>query len=239
MVEVELIANQTRYTLPNYSGAPVDIGDTVQIFSNGLIANGYIGTSPNIEHDIKVYEGKVESIALESEKEKTICQILFYAVRNTVANIVFNASILGLDNSNVEFSVYLDDELQEYKPIVSLTVDKYSMVNFVIPVHISKGNHSIKICAVGTGEIKRGCSYVNGQYLSELNEIVYDKTTDSDYIYIKEDSGTNVVLYIGQSNKPKIPTAINGQLVKTLHSSAFNTSYVEAVYIPDGVVEIE
>ena len=48
-----------------------------------------------------------------------------------------------------------------------------------------------------------------------------------------------IIYYIGESNKPAVPTTLNGKSVEKILVTGFNYSEVTSVYIPEGIVEIE
>ena len=66
---------------------------------------------------------------------------------------------------------------------------------------------------------------------------IFDPTTDSDYIY--DTNNTSIIYYIGNSNSPQIPTTLQDTNVTKIYATGFNYSNIEAVYIPEGITEIE
>lgn len=77
--------------------------------------------------------------------------------------------------------------------------------------------------------------YVYGSNIEKTT--IFDPTTDADYIYDADNNA--IVYYIGTSSNPQIPQVIQNTEVKKLYSTAFNYSNVDAVYIPEGIEEIE
>lgn len=69
-----------------------------------------------------------------------------------------------------------------------------------------------------------------------VTEAPFSPTSESDYII---DEYSNIIHYIGSSVKPEVPNELNDLPVRKLYATAFNYSNVKAVYIPEGIVEIE
>lgn len=237
-VEVELISNKARYAVANYSGSPVNVGETVQLFYRGIISenSAYIGAAYYKPETINfiMMESK---LGLTDDTLFLISQVDLKTINDTNIEITYNASILGIDNDEVEFTIYVDDIAQEYKPLSSVTPSLKTTISFSIPVAVKRGNHSVKIYTNSIVNIERVCAFVSGQV--EKVDVVFDDVSDDNFIYTVNDTNTDVILYIGQSGSPKIPNTINGQPVGKLCASAFNVSNIKAAYIPDGVIEIE
>ena len=90
---------------------------------------------------------------------------------------------------------------------------------------------------MGTGNVSAAYCFVSGQYIT--NKINYDDTVDSDYVYVTNENTTDILYYKGKSKYPMIPTMINGKPTNILYTTSFNMSDVKAVYIPDGVTQID
>lgn len=238
-VEVELISNKAHYRVYNYSGSPVNIGETVQLFYRGTISenSAYIGASfykSDATTNFVIMDSKT---GLISSEYSLASKVDIKAINDTNIEITYNASILGTNNGEVEFVIRIDGIEQDYKPLSSTIESSRIMVSFSMPSHIAQGKHSIEIRVKGTANIERVYAFVSGQV--EKIEVDFDNVTSDDFIYITNDTTTDIALYIGESLVPKIPDTINGNPVGVLYASAFNASNVEAVYIPDGVTEIE
>lgn len=241
LVEVELISNKAKYSVHNYSGSHVEVGETVQLFYKGIIENNtaYIGVSYYKDYNIK-------NITMDSKKDfmgqSDTCSILsqleFIAYYDTNISVIMNCSLTGIENKVVEFTMLVDGVEQTYKPMIN-TTNLYSHMNFSLPISLLKGKHTVSINVLGICEINRAFAYVSGQHIDKQTDITYEDTVEDDYICLTEDNVTDVVLYTGGSKVPKIPNTLNGQPVNVLYASAFNMSDIEAVYIPDGVIEIE
>lgn len=238
-VEVELISNKARYAVANYSGSPVNVGETVQLFYRGTISenSAYIGAAFYKSGATSNFVMMDSKTSLISSQYSSVSKIDIKAINDTNIEITYNASILGTNNGEVEFAIYIDNIEQDYKPLSSVIASSRTTISFSIPAHIQQGKHKIEICAKGMASIERVCAFVSGQI--EKIEIAFDDITDNDFIYVTNNTTTDVVLYIGTSTAPKIPNTINGKPVGILCASAFGVSNVEAVYIPDGVTEIE
>lgn len=238
-VEVELVSNKAHYRVSNYSGSPVNIGETVQLFYRGIISesSSYIGASfykSGATTNFVVMDSKTGLIGSEYSLAS---RVDVKAINDTNIEITYNASILGTNNGEVEFVVHIDGIEQDYKPLSSTIESSRTMVSFSIPSHIKQGKHNIEIRVKGIANIERVYAFVTGQV--EKIEANFDDVVSDDFIYITNDIITDIALYIGTSLVPKIPETINGKPIGKLCASAFNVSDVEAVYIPDGVTEIE
>lgn len=238
-VEVELVSNKAHYRVPNYSGSPVNVRETVQLFYRGIISesSSYIGASfykSGATTNFVVMDSKTGLIGSEYSLAS---RVDVKAINDTNIEITYNASILGTNNGEVEFVVYIDGIEQDYKPLSSTIESSRIMVSFSIPSHIKQGKHNIEIRVKGIANIERVYAFVNGQV--EKIETNFDDVVSDDFIYITNDIITDIALYIGTSLVPKIPETINGKPIGKLCASAFNVSDIEAVYIPDGVTEIE
>ncbi len=235
-VQVELITNKARYAVANYCGSSVEIGEVVQLYYRNMLSNNtaYIGASLYKPTKIIAMESKTGLIDSEFS---LVSSVSVKNTRDTDIIITYNAVILGIDNNDVEFVIRIDGVEHGYKPIIS-TVSLLKMsINFSVPYLITKGNHTVEILAKGISNIECANGFVSGQV--EKGGIIFDDVTDDDFIYISNADTTDTVLYIGKSVIPKIPDAINEKPVGVVCASTFNTSNVEAVYIPDGVTEIE
>lgn len=238
-VQVELISTKARYIVANCSGSTVSIGETVQLYYRGIISNhtAYIGASFYKAGTTGSFIMMDSKTGLTSSQYSTISSVDLKAINDTNIEITYNASVLGTNNGEVEFVVYIDDIEQEYKPLLTVVESSITTISFSIPAYLLQGKHNVKIYARGTASIERVCAFISGQV--EKIEVIFDDVSDDDFIYITNDSNVDIVLYIGDNNSPKIPDTINGKPIGKLYASAFNVSDIEAVYIPDGVTEIE
>lgn len=238
-VEVELISNKARYKVFNYSGSPINIGETVQLFYRGIISenSSYIGASSYKSGTANSFIIMDSKTGLISSQYSLISSVDLKAINDTNIEITYNASILGTNNGEIEFVVYVDGIEQEYKPLSTIIELSTTTVSFSLPAYLLQGKHDVKIYARGTASIERVCAFISGQV--EKIKIVFDDISDDDFIYIINNTNTDIVLYIGDNNSPKIPNMVNGRPIEKLCVSAFSISDVEAVHIPDGIIEIE
>jgi len=239
-VEIELVANGARYTVPNYSGSQLSLGETAQLFYRGIIDSNtaYIGAS--------IYKGgggqtnncKMRArIGGLSDTYMWVSKSAITATRDTNVTVTYNSSLFGVTDGTADFIIYIDGIEQDYKPIASLTTGIYTHISFSVPVFLEQGEHVVEIYGLGTGSINAACGFVSGQHIT--NEIAYDDTVDSDYLYIINENTVEIISYIGKSAYPKVPSKIEGLPVKRIYPTAFSFSNVEAVYISDGITEIK
>lgn len=241
-VKVKLVSNGAEYTVSNYSGSQVQIGETVQLFYKGIINqnSAYIGASlqkgggdgglvSNCKTEVRI--GGLSDTYLWVAKSTIV------ASHDTNVTVTYNSSLFGVTNGTADFIVYVDGIEHDYKPIVSLTAEMYTHISFSVSVFLEQGEHDIEIHGLGTGNVSVAYGFISGQYIS--NKMNYDDTIDSDYVYITNENTTDILYYKGKSNYPMIPTIMNGKPTNILYATSFNLSDVKAVYIPDGVTQID
>lgn len=234
-VVVELITDNTRYTLPNYSGNYLEVGENAIIYYRGkTIGNGaYVGASLHKgnsgDSTVKYFNmtNRVGSL------NRTVSTLSIVALQETTVSVVFNSHIQSDESGTCVATLYVDDVAHPYSPIIN--VDSNSIMCLNAPVLLSEGEHFIAITLSGTGMATQICAFISGQFIETQQ---YEETTDDDYIYLTSENGTDIIYYIGESTKPMIPNTINEKSVINLYATSFNYSDIEAVYIPDGVIEI-
>lgn len=244
-VKVISVSSGTRYTVPNYSGSQVYVGETVQLFYKGNMAlnsNAYIGASLNKGRDGEGYSPVcVKGSSLTGqvfEEQRTVSGIGILCEKFTaVALLVFNANVVGTEGGTLEITVYVDDEQYPFLSQTTLQPDYHSTVSFTLPINISAGKHKIKICASGTSEILDVLSYVYCDRITETD--YYDPTDEGDYIFEIVNDESYAEYYIGESKNPAIPDTLDNKPVKLLGLTLFDHSDVETVYIPNGIEEIQ
>lgn len=240
MTEIELITDNSHYIVSNCSGSSLSIGETVQLFYNGMISqSSYIGAAPYFNTDIQLIEVSAQTGILDGESETEIAQINLTAIKDTFVTINFNGNIDGIEKGVIKFTVYVDDIICAYQPMINVDIDSHTHICFAIPYFLSSGEHIVKIYGFGLGNINNICSFVSGQYIVKNVTIPYEIVTENDFIFETNSDTSNVVYYKGKSHLPKIPSILNGQPTNILCDSSFFGSEVKAVYIPDGVTEIE
>lgn len=239
-VEIELVVNGARYTVPNYSGSQLSLGETAQLFYRGIINSNtaYIGASI-----YKGVGGQINNCKMRarigglSDTYMWVAKSAITATHDTNVTVIYNSSLFGVTDGTADFVICVDGIEQDYKPVTSLTTGIYIHISFSVPVFLEQGEHVVEIHGVGTGSINAACGFVSGQYIT--NEIVYDDTIDSDYLYIVNKDTVDIISYIGKSSYPKVPSTIEGLPVNKIYPTAFSFSNVEAVYISDGITEIK
>lgn len=244
LVKVKLISNGSVYTVPNYCGSAVSVGENVQLFYRGSVLSdrtGYIGAAmykPEGSGTISYVSGTTFTGGL-MPIERMVAKIDFKNKGDAVL-VGFNATIYG--DSQTEgigfIKVYLDGELQGFVSKFTVDSSNYGTASFTLPMLLSKEDHAVTFGGVGENvSLTDIMSYVYGAV--EETTPSYDPTTESDYIYYITDNKTNIAYYIGQSQYPEIPITLNNVAVDKLDCTSFNYANVKAVYIPDGVTEIE
>ena len=238
-VTVELLSNNARYTVPNYSGSPVEVGENVLLYYTGILSEGkaYIGASINKGGAAtsgfitgNVYIGQI------FEQSRVIASVDFEATSQTVVQIIFNYVFLGTTNDAIYLESYVNGTKQGYKPIISMANGQYVSATFVLPLELTSGSYGIEIKANGANSITGGQINAVGHNIIGSS---YEPTGDDDYIYETVNNTTNAIYYIGQAIHPEIPVKLNDKPIKIIRATAFNGTNVETVYIPDGVEEIE
>ncbi len=237
--EIELVSNGARYTVPNYSGSQLSLGETVQLFYRRIINpnTAYIGASMykgggGLTNNCKM-KARIGGL---SDTYMWVAKSTITASHATNVIVTYNSSLFGVTDGTADFVICVDGIEQDYKPITSLTTGMYTHISFSVPVFLDQGEHNIEIHGLGTGSINATCGFISGQYIT--NEISYDDTVDSDYLYIVNEGSVSIVSYIGKSSFPKVPKTIEGLPVNKIYPTAFSFSNVEAVYISDGITEI-
>lgn len=244
LVKVKAISNGAVYTVPNHCGSAVGVGENVQLFYRGnMLSNktGYIGAAlykPEGSGTMS-YIGGSKSAGGLLPVERIVSKIDFKNNGDSVI-VGFNATIYG-DNQtkgNGSIKVYLDGELQDFVSKFTVGSGDYETISFTLPMSPNKESHTITFMGVGeNASLSDIASYVYGAV--EETTPSYDPTSESDYIYYVTDNKTNIAYYIGQSQYPEIPITLNNVAVDKLDCTSFNYANVKAVYIPDGVTEIE
>lgn len=239
LVKVQLSSNESIYTVPNFSGSPVEVGESVQLFckSNAVSdKTSYIGASLN-KGGASLYataiNGNVFTGALFTTARK-IAGISFVAHKPTVL-LGFNAVVQGdATAGSGTITIHVDDVAQSYSPIVSTIASGYVHCSFVLPLTLTADTHYIEIKASGANATLTSIkAYVYGYV--ESAEPPYTPTTEDDYIY----DGADVLYYIGSEKYIETPTTLNDVDVTTFEATSFNLSNVKAVYIPEGLERIE
>ena len=240
---VLVVHNNTEYTVPNYSGSDLIIGEEAQLFCQGSISSGrfkYIGASVNKQSNGGSSFSCVLGTSIVGEvfnNERTVSQINIYCKNESPCLLFFNATVFGSSSGNITINSYIDDVADDFTVINTIQTGEYSTIAFSLPLKLPVGEHIIKVSAIGVGNIVSLNNYVIGSQIEEYD--IYDHTGDDDYTYITKSDRNDIAFYIGKGKYPKIPTTLQGLPVKKLLPTSFNYCDVTNVYIPEGVEEIE
>lgn len=238
---VQLITNKSRYTLVNYSGSPLTIGENVQVFYRGDIItpqSAYIGASLTKDNGIGyIYGDNTTNISLN--ERVMVSEIIFDNKKETIANIVFNAVVGSNELGDYAFEIYVDDIKQDFDLIGTVVENTFSPCSFVVPVEISEiGTHTVRIYGEGTGSIARIKSYVFGQNIFE-HIIPIEPTSEEDYIYYLTGNHSETIRYIGSYENIVMPTTLGEKPLTIVGMTTFNYGDVQGVTIPEGITKIE
>ena len=238
MVHVKLLSNDTEYTVPNWSGSCLNIGERVSLFYRGIISNEtcYIGASLNKDVNTNGYVYGEAYLGELQDENRNIAVIDFY---NSSENILlgFDAVIQGDSEtvSNGIISIYIDGVLKRYKPTFTTVLDGYTHCSFTLPYSISNDIHTIEIkCECENSILIDIESYVWGSV-----RLPIEPTDENDYIYRIDDNGVYIIKYIGTKRYIQTPLTLDGVPVKIIGKSAFMETNVKMVVIQEGIEEIE
>lgn len=238
MVRVKLLSNGTEYTVPNWSGSRLNVGEIASLFYRGTISADtcYVGASLNKDANSngcvygEAYLGELQ------DENRNIAVIDFY---NSSENILlgFDAVIQGDSEtvSNGIISIYIDGVLKRYKPTFTTVLDGYTHCSFTLPYSISNDIHTIEIkCECENAVLVDIESYVWGSV-----RLPIEPTDENDYIYRVDDNSVYIIKYIGTKRYIQTPLTLEGVPVKVIGKSAFMETNVKMVVIQEGVEEIE
>lgn len=238
MVQVRLLSNGAEYTVPNWSGSCLNLGETVSLFYKGIISNEtcYIGASSNKDSNTngyvygEAYLGELQGV------NRNIAVIDFY---NSSENILlgFDAVIQGGSESvsNGTISIYIDGVSKRYTPMFTTVLGGYTHCSFTLPYSISNGIHTIEIkCECENSMLVDIESYVWGSV-----RLPIEPTDENDYIYRIDNGSAYIIKYIGTKRYIQTPLTLEGVPVKIIGKSAFMETDVKMVVVSEGVEEIE
>lgn len=236
-VKVASISNAENYTVLNMSGSNVEVGETVQVaYTGNLITskNAYIIASKNKSSEAKYRNltGDVYTGAL-FETMRPIVGFGIKAMSETDCVLHFSCNIASTETGTIEFEI---DE-NDYSPKFTIEADTYKCISFDIPLTLSGDKNEIWVNAKGVGIVTDACAFVGGHGIESYD--LYDDTGDNDYIYNTSSNTSSVIYYIGDSIRPRMPLTLSNKAIDKLYATAFNYTDVQAVYIPEGITEIE
>ena len=241
MVRVQVFSDGAIYTVPNWSGSALRVGENAHLFFRGSTfseSTAYVGACIN-KNSSPVYVNGYGYLGALTSTSRNVAKIGFKNFAQEVY-LVFNA-VAQIDENNAgggAFTITIDEAAQTYVPQFSGVQGGYANVSFTIPYTLALGEHDITISGTGSyASLTMINCFVFGDVQS--NESPYSPTTDNDYIYRTISGEVGVIYYIGEITNPEIPTELGGNPVKILECTAFNYTDVTAVSIPDGVTTIE
>lgn len=238
MVRIKLLSNGAEYTVPNWSGSRLNVGEITSLFYRGTISANtcYVGASLNKDANTNGYVYGEAYLGELQDENRNIAVIDFY---NSSENILlgFDAVIQGDSEtvSNGIISIYIDGVLKRYKPTFTTVLDGYTHCSFTLPYSISNDIHTIEIkCECENAVLVDIESYVWGSV-----RLPIEPTDENDYIYRIDDNGVYIIKYIGTKRYIQTPLTLEGVPVKIIGKSAFMETNVKMVVIQEGVEEIE
>lgn len=248
--EVELISNKAKYTVPNYSGSKLNIGETVQLFYKGLITNNnaYIGASFNketvveIEKDVFRTFGSKNKLGGTLSSGSTISSISVTSKETANCLLCVNMAITGLYNDTVQIKIIRDRQTAlTYMPVISTKENERIHFSCVLPWVASAQANRIDVKLFGNVYVDSAYCSVAGMNLTA--NTVSDISNGYKYILYSPTIGTEIAYYssttyYGTDLNPEIPESL-GYKVTRLAATSFNYSDVVSVRIPEGVTEIE
>lgn len=240
--KVATLGEYIEYTLTNYSGSYLNLGETVQVFyRNGYLSNqtAYIGAAcykgSESAPEPAIVKGFNMTGNIGTDKKMSLFKI--YTSRPTNVILSFNSNIKGLADDDVKITVVFDESELEYEPQITVHNGEISHLSFSIPLNFSSGTHTINIIGNGIAKCLKTESSVYGLYIVGLPVVV--PTDEEDYIYETLTLESNPVFYIGETELPLLPTTLNGKSVKKVRATTFDNSEVISVVIPDGITAID
>jgi len=240
MVKVQLFSDGAIYTVPNWSGSALRVGENAHLFFRGSTfseSTAYVGAAPTrLTTNYVVSTNKLGEL-LSTEREVAT---IYFSNYSSKLLLICNACVQGNNSSNGSgnFKIYIDNVLQDYIVRFSVIGNGYETVAFTLPYELDLGSHKITIGVIGEyANLTAMMCYVYGAV--ETYEPPYTPTEDSDYIWNTSNGEASVLYYIGDVTNPIVPDTHNGNPVTTLEATAFNYTNVTSVYIPDGIEKIE
>ena len=165
---VRLLTTNTEYTMPNYSGSDVKVGDTVYVYWKGSFLSpqsAYIGASTRSDFPLTYIYGVNTTGSTSSAKSEIN---LNSVVNDCTVNLVFNAVISASNAGQFTFTIYADNVAEIYVPTGTTISNGYVNCNFTIPLLFADaGTHNIKVVGNGMGTVTQMKSYVFGQGIKE------------------------------------------------------------------------
>jgi len=204
--------------------------------SGGSGVSGSVTYQTTINQTEKVKKVDLNAVSGFLFEEFTAVRGAYSCRSDTTVFTACTFVFLGTETSTVTASLTVDGVQHSLQPRVTLHENEYTTLNFQVSETMSGGTHSVEIVLTGNGEIESADAYVWGQNVTDESP---EHTEDEDYTYTVTDGLTTVTGYRGQSKYPNIPTILGGGRTTIIGNTAFSDSLITAVYIPDGVTEIQ
>ncbi len=174
---VELVTSKSRFDLVNYSGSPLSVNESVQVYYRGdtlTSQSGYIGASltKGGGGSKDVYVIGTKSVGELSNTAKTISEIAVKALEDTTVTLSFNANIY---DGTFILKFYINAEQYDYTVKGQSILGAYNNCQVVLPISLVAGETSIKIKATGNGTIDDIKAFVWGQGITNGTVTVKEK----------------------------------------------------------------
>ena len=174
---VELVTSKSRFDLVNYSGSPLSVNESVQVYYRGdtlTSQSGYIGASltKGSGGSKDVYVIGAKSVGELSNTAKTIAEIAVKALEDTTVTLSFNANIY---DGTFILKFYINAEQYDYTVKGQSILGAYNNCQVVLPISLATGEKSIKIKATGNGTIDDINVFVWGQGITNGTVTVKEK----------------------------------------------------------------
>ena len=168
LANVKLLTVGTEYTLPNYSGSDVQVGDTVYVYWRGGFfspQSAYIGASSRTDFPTVYVQGTDTTGAMATAGSQIQIESL---ADNCTVNLIFNAVVSAASVGNFSFTINVNNVAESYAPAGTTIAGGYVHCNFAVPLSLpTKGDYTITVQSSGSGTVTQIKSYVYGQGIRE------------------------------------------------------------------------
>lgn len=180
MYTVQLVTDNSQYTLPNMSGSSLSVGENVQLFYYGEYISSkssYIGASLNKDSGGSAkYIISTNATGKIGSSTKQISSLLLKALNDTTVSLSFNANILGSGSDNFILSVSVDGVDYDYQIKGTTIANKYVPCNFTLPLAFDVGDHAVVISISGTGSVTDINAFICGHGIDDADIIIKEMT---------------------------------------------------------------
>lgn len=180
MYTVQLITDNSQYTLPNMSGSSLSVGENVRLFYYGEYISSkssYIGASLNKDSGGSAkYIISTNATGEIGSGAKQISYLLLKALNDTTVSLSFNANILGSGSDNFILSVSVDGVDYDYQIKGTAVANKYVPCNFTLPLAFDIGDHAVVISISGTGSVTDINAFICGHGIDDADIIIKEMT---------------------------------------------------------------